>query len=81
MTTRPLSVPMQKALIAMLRAPLARRRDPFFGEGWQAQDKSMHALVVIRNLHERGLVMRPTRLAVLTIAGRQAAQKIAKAAA
>jgi hypothetical protein len=66
---------MQKALVAMLKGPLTRGRDPHFGDGWIAQDKSPHALVVVRCLRERGLVM-PTGLAVLTIAGRKEAQKI-----
>lgn len=81
MSTRPLSVSMQKALTAMLRGPLTRGHDPFFGDGWIAQDKSMHALVVIRSLYQRGLVMQPAKLVALSIAGRREAQKIGKVAA
>lgn len=81
MTSRPLSPPMQKALAALLRGPLTRAHDKFFGDGLQAQDKSMHALSVVRALHERGLTLPLTRMAVLSIAGRQEAQRIAKVAA
>lgn len=78
MTARPLSPAMQKALAAMLKGPLTRGHDPFFGDGWIAQDKSMHALVVIRSLYQRGLVMPPAKLVALSIAGRREAQKIHK---
>lgn len=75
-TTRPLSPAMQKTLVKLLTGPLRRARDPHNGDGWIAQDKSFHALIVVRRLYERGLVMQPARLAVLSIAGRQEAQRI-----
>jgi hypothetical protein len=67
---------MRRALIAMLKAPLERRHDANYGEGWRDHSKNFHALTVIRHLHERGLVLPPTRLAVLSIAGRREAQGI-----
>lgn len=77
-TTRPLSPAHRAALLDLLRGPLTRRADPLIGDGWIAQDGGFHALVTVRTLHQRGLVQRPLRLAVLTIAGRQAAQRIAR---
>lgn len=76
MTARPLTVAMRQALVAMLKGPLTRKRHANMGDGWIAQDKSYHALVVIRGLVQRGLVQPPMQLAVLSIKGRQEAQRI-----
>lgn len=75
MIARPLSRAHEKALTAMLRGPLKRGKAFDYGDCWIAQDKSCHALSTVRTLHQRGLVLPPTGLAVLTIAGRREAQK------
>jgi hypothetical protein len=81
MTTRPLSPAMRKAIVAMLRSPLTRSKHLTMGDGWLDHEKCFHAPVVVRNLHQRGLVLPPTNLAVLSIAGRREAQRIRKEAA
>lgn len=81
MTSRPLSRDMQRALTAMLKAPLRRGRDACLGDGWLTPDREYFALSVVRNLRDRGLVLQPDRMAALTIAGRQEAQRIQRAAA
>jgi len=81
MTARPLSSAHQKALAAMLKGPLERGKALEHGDCWKALDKSCHALSTVRTLYQRGLVQKPMRLAVLTIAGRKEAQRIGSAAA
>jgi hypothetical protein len=81
MTDRQLTPALRNALLAMLKAPLRRARHVSMGDGWIAQDEGYHALVIIRTLVQRGWVQPPMRMAVLTIAGRQQARRIAKVAA
>jgi hypothetical protein len=81
MTARPLSPAMRQALVAMLKGPLTRGRHASMGDGWLDVGQGFHALVVIRSLVQRGLVMPPSKLAVLSIAGRREAQRITKEAA
>jgi hypothetical protein len=80
MSSRPLSTSMQKALVAMLKGPLRRSFQAGAGDGWIATDNSFHAPLVVRGLSTRGLISPPMKLAVLSIAGRKMAQRLASEA-